>query len=319
MDPEDLAAQRIGTSIGSWRLERLLGVGGMGSVFVGRREDGATAALKLLHPQLATYDEVRQRFLREGPIGSALGAIGPLCQGLPQVFESGIAEDGTAYLCMELLEGESLATLLSREGRLAAGQAIWVAQQVLEVLVIAHAHDIVHRDIKPDNLLLLRAGGLKVLDFGVAKVLAALPDGSVLPEKTRTKTGAIIGSPLYMAPEQAIGKVREIDGRTDLYGLGATLFHTLAGRPIHAGLGDAALLIAAATRQAVPLESLAPELPAALCAVVNRSVALEKVRRYPDAATMRADVVAVRQGKPPPYVTAIAEGRVVPGEPPRHR
>jgi serine/threonine-protein kinase len=313
-DPDvELANARVGATVGSWKLERVLGVGGMASVFAARRDDGVVAAVKLLHPYLATYDEVRSRFLREGPIGSALAAVGPLCQGLPFVYESGLADDGTAYLAMEMLVGETLDARLAREGALPVGHAIWVAQQVLDVLVVAHPHDIVHRDIKPENIFLPSGGGLKLLDFGVARVLSALPDGSVLPEKTRTKTGAIIGSVRYMAPEQAIGRVREIDGRTDLYGLGATLYHALTGFPLHAGLGDAALLIAAATKQAPPVAERAPHAPADLCAVVDRALALAKTERYPDAPTMRTDVLAARAGKPPPYVTAIREGRVAPG------
>ncbi|MFO0552845.1 MAG: serine/threonine-protein kinase [Polyangiaceae bacterium] len=316
VDPEEeLAQRRVGTMIGAWRLERMLGVGGMASVFEGRRSDGVVAAVKLLHEYLASYDEVRLRFLREGPIGSALAAVGPLCQGLPQVYESGVAQDGTSYMAMELLDGETIATRLSKLGPMAPGQALWVAQQVLDVLVVAHAYDIIHRDIKPENLLLLATGGLKVLDFGVAKVLSALPDGSLLPDKTRTKTGAIIGSVDYMSPEQAIGKVQDIDGRSDIFGLGATLYHILSGRPVHIAPGDALLLIAAATKQAAPLATYAPHVPPTLCAVVDRALAKEKHERYPDAATMRADVVAVRAAKPPPYVTAIAEGRIAPGAP----
>jgi len=313
-DPDlELANARVGSVVGTWTLERVLGVGGMASVFAARRPDGVVAAVKLLHPYLAEYEEVRHRFLREGPIGSALAAVGPLCQGLPVVYESGQADDGTAYLALELLVGETLDARLTREGALPVGHAIWLAHQVLDVLVVAHPHEIIHRDIKPENIFLPAAGGLKLLDFGVARVLSALPDGSRLPEKTRTKTGAIIGSVRYMAPEQALGKVREIDGRTDLYGLGATLYHALTGFPLHAGLGDAALLIAAATKQSPPVSERAPHAPADLALIVDRALALAKTERYPDAPTMRADVLAVRAAKPPPYVVAIREGRIAPG------
>ena len=296
MDPdEELATRRLGTAVGGWTLERLLGIGGMASVFLGRR-DGGVAAVKLLHGYLATYDEVKKRFLREGPIGSSLAAVGPLCQALPQVFESGEADDGTAYLAMELLDGETLSDIVLKAGPMPIGKVIWMAQQVLDVLVIAHASDIIHRDIKPENILVVAGGaGVKLLDFGVARVLSALPDGSVLPDKTRTKTGAIIGSPRYMAPEQAIGKVREIDGRTDLWALGATMFYALSARVVHTADSDGGLLIAAATKQAPSLASVAPQVPAPLAAVVDRALAFEKARRYPDAATMRADVVAVRR------------------------
>src|SRR5512140_1406386 len=115
-EDELLAAQRIGTQLGGWHLERLLGIGGMASVFIGRRGDGAVAAVKILHPYLTGVDELRKRFLREGPIGSALTAMAPLCDGLPQVFESGMTEDGTAYMAMEVLDGESYFDRIARHG-----------------------------------------------------------------------------------------------------------------------------------------------------------------------------------------------------------
>jgi serine/threonine-protein kinase len=314
-EDEALAAQRVGGRVGSWLIERVLGVGGMAAVYLGRREDGAVAALKLLHPHLVKVEELRKRFLREGPIGSALAAVGPLCEGLPQVYESGMAEDGTAYLVMELLEGEAIFDRFARAGALPADEVLWLAHKVLDVLVVAHAHGIVHRDIKPENLYFTRDGRLKVLDFGVARVLEELPEGTGnLPEKTMTRTGTTIGSAEYMAPEQARGQIREIDGRTDLFGLGATMYRLVSGRGLHGDLIDASLAIAAATEPAAPLATVAPHLPHEVCAVVDRAVAFVKEQRYPDATTMRFDVSALRQGRPPRYVTAIAEGRIEAGD-----
>jgi serine/threonine-protein kinase len=294
---EALAEKRIGTWLGAWKLERLLGIGGMASVFVGRRGDGVVAAVKLLHPYYSEYRDVRQRFLREGPIGSALAAVGPLCQGLPNVFESGETPDGSVYLAMELLEGETLFDRLVREGAMPVGQALWIAQQVLDVLVIAHEHEIIHRDLKPENVFLVTGGGVKVLDFGVARVATALPDGGFLPDNTRTKTGSIVGSARYMSPEQALGRVSEIDARSDIFGLGATLFHALSGRTLHMEISDGSALIAAATKDAPPLESVAAHVPPALCAVVDRAVRRNKAERYPDARTMRREVAAIRAGR----------------------
>ena len=117
-----------------------------------------------------------------------------------------------------------------------------------------------------------------------------------------------------MPPEQAVGINREIDGRTDLFALGATMFRLLSGRAIHGDLTDANLLIAAATEQVPPLATVSPGLPPAVCAVVDRALAFVKTRRYPDAATMRFDVIALRSGREPPYVLAVAEGRVKAGE-----
>ncbi len=315
-DPDEIAAAaRVGARVGTWTLERVLGIGGMASVFLGRRPDGAVGAVKVLHPYLSGYDEVRKRFLREGPIGSALAAVGPLCEGLPHVLESGLSEGGDAYLVLELLDGETVFDRLARDGAMPVGQVLWLALNVLDVLIIAHAHGVIHRDLKPENLHLGTDGRVKVLDFGIARVLEDLPDGTgVLPEKTRTRTGTAIGSGQYMAPEQASGRVSETDGRTDLFGLGATMYRLLSGRCIHGDLADARLLIAAATRPVRPLATVAPLFHEGLCGVVDRALAFDKLERYPDAKTMRADVSAVRAGREPPYVTAIAEGRVGPGE-----
>lgn len=292
---EELATRRIGTTVGGFRLERLLGVGGMASVFRARRDDGVVAAVKLLHSEWAEVQEVRQRFLLEGPIGSALALVAPLCQGLPAVYEAGHAPDGTVYLAMEYLEGRTLLERLLAEGPMPPGQAIWMALAVLDVLVVAHAHGVIHRDIKPENIVLLNDGSLKLLDFGVARVVGALPDGVALPERARTRTGAIIGSAHYMAPEQALGRVREIDGRTDIYGLGATLHHALSGQPLHQGLSDASLLIAAATREVPSLATVAPGLPTLLVSVVDRCLRKERADRYPDVVSLRADLLALRK------------------------
>jgi serine/threonine-protein kinase len=317
VDPdEELAARRIGGRIGEWTLDRVLGVGGMASVYLGRRPDGATAAVKILHPHFTTVDALRKRFLREGPIGSVLATVGPLCEGLPQIFESGVAEDGTAFLIMELLEGETAFDRMARLGVLPVGEAVWIAQRVLDVLAVAHGYGIVHRDLKPENLFLTSDGRLKVLDFGVARVTESLPSHlGELPEQTITRTGTALGSCAYMAPEQAIGNIAEIDGRTDLFGLGATLYRLLSGRAIFGDRADAELLICAATQQVPVLSSVGPGLPPAVCAVVDRALCFTKAERYPDAATMRFDVVALRTGKDPPYATAVAAGRIKAGEP----
>jgi len=270
--------------------------------------------VKILHPYLGQLEELRKRFLREGPIGSALAAVGPLCEGLPQVLESGVTRDGAAYLVMEVLEGETVFDRIERAGIFPIGQALAIAERVLDVLVIAHAHGVIHRDLKPENLHLGTDGRVKVLDFGIARVIDELPAGmGALPEKTATKTGVALGSCEYMAPEQALGLVREVDGRTDVFGLGATLFCMLSGQLIHGNHEGARLLIAAATEKAPPISTIAPHVPPAVGAVVDRALAFEKSQRYPDAATMRADVRALRTGREPPYVLAIAQGRIQPG------
>lgn len=304
---EELAEQRVGTRIGPWAVESVLGVGGMASVFFCRRADGCVAAVKLLHAELAEIEAVRKRFLREGPIGSALAAVAPLCEGLPQVLEAAATDDGLVYMAMEVLEGETVFDRMARHGTLPVGQVIALAERVLDVLIVAHEHGVVHRDLKPENLHIGNDGRVRVLDFGLARVLdPLLEDVAGMPEMTKTKTGVSIGTDDYMAPEQALGLIREIDGRTDLFGLGATMFRLLAGRTIHGNLDDARLLIAVATERAPPLSLHAPTAPPGLCAVVDRALAFLKQERYPDARTMRADLAAVRAGREPPYAAAAA-------------
>jgi serine/threonine-protein kinase len=313
-DTEALAAQRVGTTLGGWRIESVLGVGAMGAVFVGVRSDGERAALKVLHPEYSEVPAIRKRFLREGPLESALAIMAPLCEGIPRILEGGVAEDGAAYLAMELLVGETVADRVARLGTLSVEDALALADQVLAVLVIAHRHSVIHRDLKPENLHIGENGLVKVLDFGIARILDPLPEGvGVLPEKTATRTGTTLGTCDYMAPEQATGLIDQIDARTDLFGLGATLFHLLSGRTIHGDLPGSRLLIAAATESAPSLSSVAPDVPADVCAVVDRSLAFLKTQRYPDAITMRADVRALSQRKKPPYIQAITEGRVQAG------
>jgi serine/threonine protein kinase len=311
---EDLAAQRIGTTFGDWRIHRLLGFGAMASVYAATRSDGVAAALKVLHPHFSDVPTVQKRFLREGPLGRALATMAPLCDGIPQVIEAGVAEGGAAYLAMELLDGETVSERLARLGTLPVPEVLALADQVLSVLLMAHTYGIIHRDLKPENLHWGQDGRVKVLDFGIARVLDPLPDGvAVLPDKTATRAGMTLGTCHFMAPEQAAGLIVDIDGRTDLFGLGATLFELLSGRTIHPDLPGAQLLVAAATEPAPPLASVAVALPAGVCAVVDRALAFAKTERYPNAKVMRGDVRALRQGNSPPYAQAVAEGRIQAG------
>src|SRR6185436_9934439 len=195
------------------------------------------------------------------------------------------------------LDGETVFDRMAQKGVLSVDEVLRIAHKVLDVLVVAHAFGIVHRDLKPENLHVGQDGRIKVLDFGIAR-LDALPEGTAtLPEKTATRTGVAIGSCQYMAPEQALGKNQEIDGRTDIFALGATMFRLLGGHYVHGDLEGTPLLVAAATRPAPPLASIAPHVPAPVCRVVDIALAFSKAARYPDAATMRFDVFSLRSGK----------------------
>ncbi|WP_437723849.1 protein kinase domain-containing protein [Sorangium sp. So ce861] len=309
---DDDAEHWVGkTFAGTWWIERVLGTGGMGSVLLGRAADGSQVALKVLHPELNAIAEVRKRFLREGFIGNSLGGSEAV-PGVVRVLGSGETPEGLAYLTMEVLQGETLFDRMARTGTMPPGEVLALADQVLETLAIAHARGVVHRDLKPENIHLGVDGRVRMLDFGIARVVDGLTG---LPEKTATKTGMIMGTATYMAPEQATGLIHDIDGRTDLFGLGATMFRLLSGRQVHGDVTEAMEVIAAATEPAPPLASVAPGIAPAVAAVVDRSLAFIKFHRYPNAETMRADVRAVRAGALPPYAQAVLDGRIRAGQP----
>ncbi len=162
---------------------------------------------------------------------------------------------------------------------------------------MATAHDakVIHRDLKPDNLFVTTEGRLKVLDFGIARII----DG--VPREYRTRTGMTMGTMPYMPIEQALGRHTEIDGRTDLYALGALVFRLLSGRPVFQARGEAALLLAMTTQQPPSLSSVAQDVPQGVCAIVDRALRPAREDRYPNARSMQGDVRAVREGRPPPF------------------
>jgi serine/threonine protein kinase len=278
------ARSRVGTVLaGKYRLDRVLGVGGMAVVYKATHRNDAEFAVKVLHPELAVREEVSSRFLREGKAANSVKHSGVVC-----VVDDDVAEDGSAFLVMELLHGTSLEAAWERAGRrLPLGPALSVAQQLLDVLATAHARGIVHRDIKPANLFVTSDGSLKVLDFGIARVRDAATDRAA----PGTGTGMLLGTPEFMAPEQAFGKSGEIDGQTDVWAVGATLFALLGGEHVHQGDNAAQLVVRAATEPARPLASVAPDVPAAVAGVIDRALAFDKSARWPDAVAMR-DAVA---------------------------
>ena len=288
---ELFARRRVGELVGPYRLEQVLGVGGMAAVYLGRAHDGSVAAIKLLHPAMSVRPDVRERFYREGYVANSIQH-----PGVVRVLSHGEAQH--AYLAMELLSGETLSERARRLGQLPLPELLALAEQVLDVLCVAHERGIVHRDLKPDNLFVTSANTIKILDFGLARLSESAPS------EHRTRTGVALGTLPYMAPEQALGRLSEIDGRVDLFALGATLFRILTGRRVHEGNSVAELLIAMASKPAPPLASVRPDLPSELCRVVDLALAFSRDARYPDARTMLGDVRALRQGAPPPYASA---------------
>jgi len=303
VEPEDeFLTGRIGQVVGSrWKLLHLLGSGGMAAVYAAQDARGQRAAVKILHPGTNVRREVRERFLREARAAELIRHPGAVT-----VFDKGESETCT-FLVMELLIGETLSDRVARHGRLPSGEVLSYLDQVLDVLIVAHAHEIVHRDLKSANLFITRDGSIKVLDFGLARLLADSGPGAF-----RTRSGAALGTLPYMAPEQALGRRDAVDARADLFALGATAFRILTGTKIHQAPSEAELLMAMASQPAPSLQSVAPDLPKALCMVVDRSLAFAKEARYPDAATMQADVRAVAAGANPAY--AVKRLQVTEGE-----
>jgi serine/threonine protein kinase len=284
---EEAAHERVGRILNDkWMLERLLGVGGMGAVYAARHiRNGARAAVKVLHTDLARSEEIRTRFLQEGRAANAVGH-----PGVVQVIDDDRVADGpdagATYLVMELLDGESLEDRIERAPPLTERELLEIADEVLDVLAAAHARGVVHRDLKPENLFLAKdpaKGGTRwrILDFGLARLL----DGNVI-----THRGIAIGTPSYMSPEQAGGRSEEIDGRTDLFALGATGFRVLTGRRVHEADSPVEVVLKMGSLPAPRVRDVAPNVSDRVAKIIDRALAFRRNDRYPDAATMRADV-----------------------------
>jgi serine/threonine protein kinase len=275
---EERARARIGSVLrGKYRLDRILGIGGMAVVYAATHRNRARFAVKVLHSQLSGRGDIRTRFVREGYASNSVEHPGAVL-----VVDDDVAEDGSAFLVMELLDGICLETLWTlHRNRLPVRAALAVGRQVLDVLAAAHARSIIHRDVKPANLFVTRDGTVKVLDFGIARVRDAAAQ-----EAEATGVGALLGTPAFMAPEQAMG-ASEIDARSDLWSVGATLFLLIAGRKVHEGESTAHALLLAYTRAAPSLAAVAPETDPRVVAIVDRALAFSKEQRWPTAVAMR--------------------------------
>ncbi|HEY6173075.1 MAG TPA: serine/threonine-protein kinase, partial [Kofleriaceae bacterium] len=213
----------IGATAGSYRILRQIGEGGMGAVYLGEHTMlGRPAAIKILLPSLSQNREMVGRFFNEARATTAIRH-----PGIVEIYDFGFLPDGAAYIAMEMLDGESLASRLQRVGRLPVSAAVDIGRQVAAALHAAHSLGITHRDLKPDNMFLVRdpeiGERVKLLDFGIAKLVTN-------DSGNRTRTGVVMGTPVYMSPEQCRGTAA-LDGRADLYSLGCVLYELVAGRP----------------------------------------------------------------------------------------
>ncbi|HMG52683.1 MAG TPA: serine/threonine-protein kinase [Kofleriaceae bacterium] len=283
----------VGVVIGSYQLVRKLGEGGMGAVYLGQHQLlGRRAAIKVLLPELSARPDIVNRFFNEARAVTSISD-----PGIVQVFDFGYHTDGSAFIVMEYLEGEPLDRRLARFGRIAAPEALRLARQVATSLAAAHAQQIVHRDLKPENIFLVHDAEVasgersKILDFGIAK----LSDNH--PGKLKTHAGALMGTPVYMSPEQCRGLV-EVDHRSDIYSLGCVLFHLLTGRPPFDGEAPGDIMSAHIREPAPVASSRAPEIAPSIDALVMRCLAKAPAERFQTMLELTAALGAVLQQLP---------------------
>jgi len=272
-----IARARVGTVLKKkWHLDQLLGVGGMAAVYAATHRNKKRVAIKMLHAELSQDEAIRKRFLREGYIANSVAQRGAVA-----VDYDDVTEDGLAFLVMELLDGETIEHRWRRKDRaLSPQEALSLVDQLLDTLAAAHGRGIVHRDLKPENLFLTRDGTVKVLDFGIARVRE-------LSTPQTTLAGSAMGTPAFMAPEQARGRWQDVDGRTDLWAVGATLYTLITGKFVHAGENAQETLALAATRPARTIAERRPDLHPRLIAFIDQALSYDMAARFPDAATMQ--------------------------------
>jgi len=285
---------------GRFRVGRLLGAGGMGAVYEATRQDlgQMRVAVKVLHATLAADETLLARFRREA---ETVGAINH--PNIVRILDFQAQEGEPAFLVMELLDGVSLRQELVRQQLFSQARTVFIASQILAALAAVHRAQVIHRDIKPENIVLTSISGLsdivKVLDFGVAKVLNAAPGD------TLTQAGTVLGTPTYMAPEHARGAT--IDIRSDLYSVGAIMYEALAGRAPFAGDNYNALLFAIQQGTPTPLDDLRPDVDPELVSVVTRAMATDANLRFQTAEEMAqalAPWLAETQSSTPPESSA---------------
>ncbi|HXI88641.1 MAG TPA: serine/threonine-protein kinase, partial [Blastocatellia bacterium] len=275
-------------SIAHYKILEKLGAGGMGEVYLA--EDtrlGRKVALKLL-PDSYRYDqERRERFVREARTASALRS-----PNVAVVYDFGESDDAM-FIAMEYVKGELLSKRLEG-GPLDIHQAIDIAMQICEALDEAHSNGIVHRDIKSSNVIVATSGLVKVLDFGLAKILPAQnPSEGTLRLGLETAPGVILGTVVFMSPEQARGL--EVDGRSDLFSLGVLLYKMLAGKPPFAGATTGDLLAAILNTEPEPLARTSPAIPAEMQWIVSKALRKDRTLRYQTARDFIADLRVVAQ------------------------
>lgn len=280
-----------GTFVGPYRIVRLLGSGGMGAVYEGVHDAiERKVAIKTLHTHMATNSEFSKRFFNEA---RAVNRVSH--PGLVQVSDYGQLPDKTAYIVMEYLQGETLSDKLhAAGGKLALDVAINLAAQLAQALEAAHSKGIIHRDLKPQNIMVVHdpqiPGGqrTKILDFGIAKLAEGTATGQV-----QTETGALLGTPRYMSPEQCKGAAL-VDARSDVYSLGIMLYEMVSGRPPLPGNTVAEIVAQHLFQTPPPLMEVAPGIPSSVSGLVQRMLIKDRDTR-PTMAEITSALAAIAE------------------------
>jgi serine/threonine-protein kinase len=269
-----------------YRIVRLLGQGGMGAVYFGEHVGlRRPVAVKVLHAEFANREDAIRRFEREAQVAATLRH-----PNIVEVFDVGVARGGEPYLVMEYLEGESLHDLMARHPRLDAAAACAVMEPVLLALQAAHRKEIVHRDLKPDNVFLASQPGepmvVKIIDFGISKIASSDPD------RWRTQTGMVLGTPSYMSPEQARGAA-DVDHRTDLYAAGTILYEMLTGGLPYTGENFAEFFARLLTEPPRSPRQVHPELAPEIEPLLQKAISKDPAARFQSAAEMLEALAAL--------------------------
>jgi serine/threonine-protein kinase len=277
------------TLSGRYLVKRKLGQGGMGAVYeVTHTEIGGRYAVKVLLEKYAQRDAIVKRLKQEAQLATSLDH-----EHIIRVTDFGNTDDGRTYVVMEFLEGESLAECLSRESKLPEQRILRIASQTASALAAAHAKGIVHRDIKPENVFLLKRKELdfvKVVDFGISKNLRQSDEQEEQPRLTQT--GMVLGTPLYMSPEQARGD-DDLDHRVDIYALGVIMYEAAAGHVPFAGTNYLSVISQVLNNDPKPIRQVRPDLSEEFEAIVSRAMAKDREHRYTSATAMLADLNAL--------------------------
>ena len=277
-----------GTRAGSFTIERLRSAGGFGAVYEARGDDGRRAAVKVMHADLTATDQAVARFARE--VDAVRRIRHP---NVVDVLDVGRLEDGRPYLAMELLDGDDLATVVSRRGRLAPADALAVLAPLCDALAAVHAHGVVHRDVKPGNVILVEGAPPRpvLVDFGIAKLIDE--------DAGLTASRQAVGTPAYMAPEQGGGQA--VDRRADVYALGALAFFLLTGSPPFAHESRTVLMHLHRHARRTRPSTRAP-VPPAIDEVIVRAMQADPAARYPDVIALGQALEAACAETPSPMV-----------------